>query len=231
MSIKVINDGINNLYNGAKDLYNKGKDVAVSAGNTTKGIARDILFNDNPVVDPPGNIPFANVANATMLSLLGEDKAILGEDAKELIQNDPAMQAYEQEIIADIKADPRYGNEAFEVTFEEGVEFGGQKADGDMWDQAKDPLNPEYRDTWEVAGNELTWLIRHAGVKATAHVDADGNIKIDYKLEDTLDLEPNRPDPDDPYNQITAVLGNVYHDILGGSAMDIEATWSTEIQA
>jgi hypothetical protein len=60
----------------------------------------------------------------------------------------------------------------------------------------KIPLIPKYGSTWEVAGDELTWLIRHAKIKAMASVDADGNIKIDYQLTDTLYLAPNRPATD-----------------------------------
>jgi hypothetical protein len=58
---------------------------------------RNKLFND--IVDQPANIPFANAFEATMLSLLGEDKTTLREGAITLIKNDPAMRAFEQKRL------------------------------------------------------------------------------------------------------------------------------------
>jgi RHS repeat-associated protein len=181
--------------------------------NLSRDAARNLIL-DNRIDQSLSQVPFTNPAEAALLSLMGEDKAILGGDAIDLIRADPAMIELEQSIIADIELDERYRNEPFSYVVDpETVAFGGSRAPADMREQALAPWKPEYRDTWRVAANELTWLVRAAGVGATVYVQEDGSFIIDYHLTDRLDLRPNRPEGN-PYNNITAILGLVYHDIL-----------------
>jgi hypothetical protein len=186
----------------------KGKAVGrVASGlyDSARGGARNLIF-DNRIDQSLPQVPFTNPAEAVLLSLMGEDKAYLGGDAIDLIRADPAMIAHEQDIVDRIKSDPRYMNESFNTEFiPERVGFGGKAAPYDKRIQAKDPLNPKYRDTWKVAANELTWLIRNASVTPTVYVSKDGSFIIDYHLTDTLDLRPNRPEGD-MYNDVTRIL-------------------------
>lgn len=95
-----------------------------------------------------------------------------------------------------------------------------------MEDQVKAPWKPEYRDTWKVAGNELTWLLRYANVDANAEVSKDGSFAIHYQLTDTLDLRPSA-ERSYAYNTATTVLGFLYHDIARGTEMKLEANWTS----
>ncbi|MCB0374934.1 MAG: hypothetical protein KDD04_03350, partial [Sinomicrobium sp.] len=184
-------------------------------------------FVEDKAGDLIDRVPFGNVAEAAFRELAGQGTIALDADAIARVQADPAMQAYEANIVSNIEADPRYGNEAFTYEMSGGVEFGGQRAPGDMGDQFRDPLNPQYRDTWNVAGNELTWLLRHANVNAVAAVDANGAISITYSLYDVLDLRPGEGRSEE-YNKVTEVLGTVWHDILGAEESEITATWTSE---
>ena len=95
-----------------------------------------------------------------------------------------------------------------------------------MWEQLKDSLNPDYIDTWNVAGNALTWLVRSTKVKSVVSVSVDGKITIFHKFSDTFDLRPS-PGRSTAYNRATRILGTLYHDIEGGNdQMRIKAKWS-----
>jgi len=80
-----------------------------------------------------------------------------------------------------------------------------------------------------VAGNELTWLLRHAHVEGTAHVASDGSITIDYKISDTLDLRPG-DGRSSAYNAITSVTGALWHDLLGAKEASITGEFSRTVQ-
>ncbi|HRF39709.1 MAG TPA: hypothetical protein PK198_13045, partial [Saprospiraceae bacterium] len=80
-------------------------------------------------------------------------------------------------------------------------------------------------ETWQVAGNELTWALRNATVRYWAEVDAMGNITITYRLNDRLDLSPS-PGRREAYNNISRVLGFFYHDLAGGNInLQTRAEW------
>jgi hypothetical protein len=98
----------------------------------------------------------------------------------------------------------------------------------DLIDPNKDVIRLNYADTWKVGFNELTWATRHATVTADVQVSKQGEIHIEYHLQDELDLEPS-PTRSSAYNTITRILGKVYHDILGGNnQMRVEAHWSSD---
>ncbi len=97
-----------------------------------------------------------------------------------------------------------------------------------MKDQFFDPLNPKYEDTWKVATNELTWLLRHATVTITVQVSKTGDVTMHHSLVDTLDLRPN-PKRSKEYNRTTKVLGFFYHDLIGGNdKMTVKTSWTSE---
>jgi hypothetical protein len=99
-----------------------------------------------------------------------------------------------------------------------------------MVEQLKDPFNPKYADTWKVAGNELTWAVRHAGVSYPAVAKADGTIVIGYKLNDSLDLS-KQDGRSGAYNTISLGLGFLYHDVAGGnSELKVMADWQTTVK-
>ena len=85
---------------------------------------------------------------------------------------------------------------------------------------------PEYRETWRVASKELTWLIRNATVSGWVYVNASGRITIHHNLKDVLDLKPSES-KNDMYNDVTGVLGSIWHGTLGASAPKVRATWTT----
>jgi len=67
-----------------------------------------------------------------------------------------------------------------------------------------------------VAGNPLTWTLRHATVQTDGIVKEDGTIILNHYVNDKLDLRPG-PGHTPAYNKITTVLGGAYHDVLRGS--------------
>jgi RHS repeat-associated protein len=179
-------------------------------------------------------IPYTNLAEAMVLELLGQDRAYLGGDVIDLIRADPAMIAYENELIAAIENDSRYMQEDFIKEFgDKGRQFGGDRYRGDpMWpDQALHPWRSEYRPTWAVAFNELGVLVRSLTLENTnAQISKDGSFTIYYHFEDELDLEPNRSEETADgraYNAITTVLGFFWHKGLRATEMETIANWSS----
>lgn len=49
-----------------------------------------------------------------------------------------------------------------------------------MSEQIKNPFNPEYAGTWNVALNTNTWSVRHGGLSYHATVKSDGTIVIGF---------------------------------------------------
>lgn len=170
-----------------------------------------------------------NLFDAGMLSMLQFGEGQISGQALEKVKNDPAMVAREQELVNLIKNDPRYGNEAFSIKDVDLVCFGGQRAPGDMWDQAKGFWKEEYRDTWKVAGNELTWMVRNTNVTSAAQVAADGTITMNHSFSDIFDLRPGGRSH--AYNTITGITGTAYHDVLGGNdLLHLNAGWTSIIK-
>jgi hypothetical protein len=111
------------------------------------------------------------------------------------------------------------------------IEFGGKAApypkSEQFWGTLRRPWTDKYLDTWKVAANERTWLVRHVDVYPSAYVNEDGSFTINYYLEDTLDLRPDWENQSDEYNYVTTVLGFFWHDLAGGTEMKIEAYWAS----
>lgn len=211
--------------------------VAHVAGNVRDGVRDGVVdgwnalpgneFVEDKAGDVIDRLPFNNVVESAIRELAGQGNITLDADALAGVQADPAMQTYENNVVSDIQADPRYGHEAFTYETSGGVELGGQRAPGSMSDQFRDPLNPAYRDTWNVAGNEMTWLLRHASVDTVANVAADGSITLNYTLSDVLDLRPGEGRSEE-YNAVTGAMGTVWHDILGAEESTITGNWTSE---
>lgn len=218
-------DRVNDGLDLAADVRDGVRDGVVDGWNSLPGNE----FVEDKVGDVMDNLPFNNSAEASFRALLGQGDITLDADAIALVQADPAMQQYEQNLVDQLRTDSRFGNEAFTYEFESAaIEFGGQRAPGDMFDQLKDPLNPAYADTWRVAGNDLTWLLRHAGVMAVANVDIDGVINITYSVNDVLDLRPSEG-RSEAYNAATTALGTIWHDIMGAEEATVSGTWTSTI--
>ncbi len=171
-----------------------------------------------------------NLFQLGLHSQLQSDQVALGGDLLKKLKEDQAMIVFQNRIIKLLKADPRFGKIRFVRSGKEVVEFGGKRAPGDMVEQLKDPLNSKYADTWKVAGNELTWAVRHAGVSYTAVAKADGTIVIAYKLNDSLDLS-KQDGRSGAYNTISSGLGFLYHDVAGGNTeLKVKADWQSTIK-
>jgi len=168
-----------------------------------------------------------NLFQLLLHSQLQSDQVALGGELLEKIKKDPAMIAFQNKIIKQLRLDPRFANIKFIIAGKEVIEFGGKRAPGDMTEQLKDPFNPKYADTWNVAGNELTWAVRHATVSYTALAKSDGTIVIEYKLNDSLDLTA-QGGRSGAYNNVSSALGFLYHDVAGGNSnMKVTADWQT----
>lgn len=148
------------------------------------------------------------------------------------VKRDPAMVNFQNKIIRSLKADLRFRKIGFRVSNQQVVEFGGKRwgSDNENWG-ALDDSNPVlHEETWQVAGNELTWALRHATVGYTAIVKADGTAIIAYNLSDRLDLS-SQSGRSDAYNNISKGTGFLYHEVAGGnSGMQVNATWQTVVK-
>jgi hypothetical protein len=188
------------------------------------------------------NLPFNNAAKASLQALLGSKQINLDKDATQGIQNDPDFKATEKTIIDDIKSDLRYGEVAFDIPLSQlpgadsetktfPLELGGKSGDMDKRDQffhLYDVRNPDIRQTWGVAGNEQTWLLRHCQLSGTAHVSADGSITIDYTVKDRLDLSPHGK-VDNAYDRVSEKLGSVWHGLLGAEMPEVTGNFTRTV--
>lgn len=184
-------------------------------------------FFDDKINQSLPSIPFTNALEASFLAILGEDKVKLEGDAINQIRQDEAVISMESAFIEDLKNDPRYGSEAFGVEKRTPIQLGGQRAPGSMSDQLFGFWREEYQDTWRVAGNELTWLLRSVHIDSKAQIDKSGNIIITHQLNDILDLRPDWENRIMEYNLTTAAMGFGYHDLLGATELQIEASWES----
>ena len=141
------------------------------------------------------------------------------------------MKSYDESLVKEAKSDPNYGKKPFSYKKPATqIEFGGVRAPEKMEKQLLDPFNPKYKATWEVALNELTWLIRHATVSSTISVNKKGIITISHSLSDKLDLRPS-DGRTRAYNYICTVMGAIYHDVLGGNdKMKVKAKWKIFVE-
>jgi hypothetical protein len=168
----------------------------------------------------------SNVAEVGMLSQLQFSEVEIVGQALQKIKNDPEIVALDNTYYFKAIKNPQFGNKAFSFRYTKSIEFGGKRAPEDMMSQMKDPFNSKYRATWMVAVSELTWLIRHASVDFIVIVDQKGNIKINHTLNDTFDLRSGKGHTV-AYNNVTDILGPMYHDFIGGNdQLKLKATWT-----
>ena len=188
-----------------------------------------------PADDPNTNktTTAENGVEVGLASQRGYEVVYLQGRLLEQIKADPDMIEQEAEIIEEIQDDPRYGSESFYVSGKELVGFGGQRwtSPEESW-IAPNRHNPLlHLSTYQVATNELTWVLRNATVEYWAEVTPQGEINIEYRLNDRLDLSPaegRQP----AYNAVSTVLGFGYHDLAGGNRnLQIRAEWNTTVEA
>ena len=185
-----------------------------------------------------------------------ESQIDLPFDILTLVKNDPAMIAREKQIVEEIKkriVDKEYGNrlqefqedKLDEFTLIQLVSFGGQRAPGNMIDQLLGFWKKEYRATWKVGTNPLTWMIRNTHV--TTIVSAQyifncdgfaGTALLKHSFSDPFDLRPRSHEKDEfslllhpkdhPYDAIVIPLGFLWHDVLGFSDdIHINGKWTS----
>lgn len=146
------------------------------------------------------------------------------------INNDNAFVEREKIIIREIINDPFYLKKSFKYEYsgKKGLQLGGKRTEGEMLNQFKNFFSTKYLDTWKVAANELTWLLRSIGVTSIANVDKNGNITITHQFEDTFDLRPSEDGSRSiEYDTVSIIAGFLYHDIAGGNdKMVVKGTWS-----
>lgn len=223
-------DGIDKGIDNAKELAKGLKDLISDLG----GYISDQV--------PPEAVD--DILQFALDAITNEANIELSTDILELIRNDDGMKEREQEIkdkvmieIVDGEIRKPAGGRYIYFAHDKpnfidgGVEFGGKRADGNMKDQLFNPLRDEYRDTWKVGMNPLTWMLRHArvrsGVKTRIFANCDhyfGTIYITHEIEDTLDLRPHGTDKNDfskladpktsMYDKVTIILGTIWHDVL-----------------
>lgn len=116
-------------------------------------------------------------------ALRNKSEIILSPDLIELVAADPAMVAFDNELVekaVQLVVEKLYPLRRMEKTFRHLqfsekprlISFGGERAKANMIDQLKGFWKPEYRATWRVAGNPLTWMIRNT------HVESDVDIYV-----------------------------------------------------
>ena len=174
----------------------------------------------------PQSAGVSNVAEVGLMALLGYDNLTLTGSALIKVMTSSVSIGNDLALIRKAMSDPRYGNKAFSFSHKNSLEFGGKRAPGDMTDQLLGFWKPEYRDTWRVAGNELTWLLRHASVSGSVNVSADGSISISHSLYDVFDLQAS-PGRSQAYNMACTIFGTGWHGILGASSPTINGYWTT----
>lgn len=167
-----------------------------------------------------------NVFEAGLNSILQSNNVNVTGQALDKIKKDPAMKSLEEKYLKSIQSDSRFGKEEFQMNYSNPIQFGGKRAPESMREQCKDPFNPKYKDTWKVAANELTWLVRSVTVKTVINVTKDGDVTMNHSFKDKLDLRPSEGRSKE-YNRVTSVMGFIYHDVLGGNdEMTVSASWS-----
>lgn len=214
------------------DTRDNFRDGAVSTWNSLPGNDSVEFFVGNTA----DALPFNNAASAAFSALTGSNKITLDADATQAIQHDAGFLKTEQGILNSIQQQPGYGQQAMDIPLADldvdlVVELGGERGAGSMKDQfmrAYDLSDPNIQKTWDVAANELTWLLRHARLDGTAHVAKNGDISIDYTINDRLDLRAS-PGRSSAYNTVSNVAGTVWHDVLGAEEAQVTGDFTRNL--
>lgn len=198
------------------------------AHGARRSLAKSIGFTD-------GNID--NLFEAGIYSMLqsGEVDVSKSQRMIRMINEDPEFVERERLVVKEVVSNNKYLKEDFNFLFVHpdpkkgnGIQFGGKRAEGNMLEQFKNPFSSKYKDTWKVAANELSWLLRSISLKSVVYVKKDGSVLIQHEFEDQFDLRPS----DDgsrsiEYDVVSIILGFLYHDIAGGNdLMKIRGNWS-----
>ncbi len=155
------------------------------------------------------------------------DSIVLRGDAINMIKGDPAIREFQGSIMMDnVYTNPKLYKEAydFEVTRTR-VQLGGDRSPADMLIQFISPNSVDTAKTWESARNPLTWMLRTAAVSARGHVTKDGEVTVQYYIDDSFDLRPDWVYRGIAYNIASTVLGALWHEGLGASEPYVEAKW------
>jgi RHS repeat-associated protein len=208
---------------GDAGRYHKSSDAAIAAlfKIPSKKESGDPSYDQSS----GGTANISNVAEAGIYALLGYENLNVVGGALDKLRNSPATAALDAGLVARAKADPKFGSAAFSFRFSQGVEYGGKRAPGNMTDQLLGFWKSEYRATWGVAANEITWLVRHVNVSGWVQVNAAGGITIQHNLSDVFDLRPSPGSRSASYNFVTGWTGWGWHDVLGASEPRVNASW------
>jgi hypothetical protein len=185
------------------------------------------IKNDNGIL----SVDISNLPELGAASLLNFDVANLTGQILDKVKADPTMKRMEEQVIYSVQQDARYGKETFYVTGSTVVGFGGKRwrSNDEAWGSISDKNPLFHKETLEVGANELTWSLRNATVKYWAEVAPSGNIKIEYRLNDRLDLSGSKG-RSEAYNNISNAMGFLYHDLGGGNInLQTRAQWSTTV--
>jgi RHS repeat-associated protein len=183
-----------------------------------------------------GQMGLGNTANSLfemgLHSQLQSNKVQLVGGLLDKLKADPAMVRFQKQIVKLLKSDPRFGKVKFVMKDKTVIGFGGDRwtSSDEDWG-ALDSTNPAlHGETWGVAGNELTWAVRHASVGFEAVAKSDGTIVISYQMNDKFDLS-GQSGRSGAYNNVSNVTGFMYHDVTGGnSEMQVSASWDATIK-
>ena len=196
--------------NPDKAKFNAYPPVAKNSSTNSYADNSSLSYEENPIsgLRVAAATSFTELIQASLGSV--DVTTFEGSLLKDVI-DDAQMQNYQMNILDKITQDPRYGKEAFELY----------------------TTNPEYirlgpQNKLGAAFYRVTWTMRHTGVKYWANVDAHGNINIEFRVSDVLDLAPNGSSA--AYDVISVVAGSIYHTngILGGNRnMQTRAQWTS----
>lgn len=177
-------------------------------------------YVSQPYTDNKGE----NALELMQLAYQGEPSGEIVGSGLEDVASDHALLIEENELANELRSQPEYGNTAFasEETLNLGSVTFGEMGNNNMI---------------EDAFHSQTWTLRAATVGVNYSVDESGNIALDYKATDTLDLLPCWGCPKRTglsgfgYNVITTITGAYWHGILGASVMPTSAKWKKIIPA
>jgi len=212
---------------------------AARSGASIRDTARDAgvdiwdrIPGNNLVEEAVGSginkLPFDDAISASTKALGGRTHVELDQDAIEQIKADPGFQRVERDLVSKIEKRLAYSDEVgpngLSIPLKDldsslGVQLGGARTSPWLSRSGAE-------QALEVAANELTWVLRHAGLDGTAHVSPEGDITINYEINDVLDLRPG-DGRSAAYNAVTAVTGAVWHDVLGAKEPTVTGSFST----